>query len=236
MIFWCASPFYRYLDGSHCFDEICSAIGYSNQALDDLLDKFPDVIICWKWIFKKLSYSWKFSRDFSFANFAFHKIMHRNQIIVMVNTLFLIDLRNFNNPSKISSYRSRSTLHSLFLEQAQRLEKDPRCFTWSPFPLTCSSSPWVHARWFASLWLLAARPVLRSSENVCKPTTHLWRRLHPSLLPGRWCKRIRLCLASLVKNCLFYQEIIIIYYISLAPDLLQLQVQLCSYSWSKRAP
>ena len=48
MIFWCASPFYRYLDGSHCFDEICSAVGYSNQALDDLLDKFPDVIICWK--------------------------------------------------------------------------------------------------------------------------------------------------------------------------------------------
>ena len=33
------------------------------------------------------------------------------------NTLFLIDLRNFTNPSKISSYRSRSILHSLFLEQ-----------------------------------------------------------------------------------------------------------------------
>ncbi|XP_019851509.1 PREDICTED: nitrogen permease regulator 2-like protein isoform X2 [Amphimedon queenslandica] len=41
-------PLIKYLDGSHCFDEICCSLGVSNQTLDELIDKCIDITVCWK--------------------------------------------------------------------------------------------------------------------------------------------------------------------------------------------
>lgn len=41
-------PYLQYLDGSHCFDEICCNIGISSQELENTLDTAPSVLICWK--------------------------------------------------------------------------------------------------------------------------------------------------------------------------------------------
>lgn len=40
-------PYAKYLDGSHCFDEICCETGLSSQALDDVFDS-PLIATCWK--------------------------------------------------------------------------------------------------------------------------------------------------------------------------------------------
>jgi hypothetical protein len=40
-------PYAKYLDGSHCYDEICCALGVSSQKLDDVLER-PFIVTCWK--------------------------------------------------------------------------------------------------------------------------------------------------------------------------------------------
>jgi hypothetical protein len=40
-------PYAKYLDGSHCYDEICSELGVSSQALDEVFDSSL-IATCWK--------------------------------------------------------------------------------------------------------------------------------------------------------------------------------------------
>lgn len=37
-----------FLDGSHCFDEICCALNISSQKLEDWIDSSANVLVCWK--------------------------------------------------------------------------------------------------------------------------------------------------------------------------------------------
>ncbi|KAH7972901.1 hypothetical protein HPB52_018515 [Rhipicephalus sanguineus] len=38
----------RYFDGAHSYDDICAKTGMSYKELDDILDKDPNVCVCWK--------------------------------------------------------------------------------------------------------------------------------------------------------------------------------------------
>lgn len=41
-------PVARYFDGAHSYDDICAKTGLSYKELDDILDKDPNVCVCWK--------------------------------------------------------------------------------------------------------------------------------------------------------------------------------------------
>jgi hypothetical protein len=41
-------PLLPFLNGLHCYDEICCEFSISNQKLDDLLDRCLNIVICWK--------------------------------------------------------------------------------------------------------------------------------------------------------------------------------------------
>ncbi|XP_077522286.1 nitrogen permease regulator-like 2 isoform X2 [Amblyomma americanum] len=43
-----SKPVAKYFDGAHSYDDICAKTGMSYKELDDILDKDPNVCVCWK--------------------------------------------------------------------------------------------------------------------------------------------------------------------------------------------